>query len=57
MSEHDMHLLYALIPLWAKIEPISGLDPTFYGTGNYHSDVAVYERINTIFNFKTEGSV
>ena len=46
----DRDFLKKFIPPWASEEPLSGIDPTFYGTGTFLGDLAVYERVVKILN-------
>lgn len=47
LKKDDIEFLISLLPDWAKEVP-KGLDPTFYGTGRYETDLEVKQRIDRI---------
>jgi predicted RNA-binding Zn-ribbon protein involved in translation (DUF1610 family) len=46
--KEDVEFLLSLVPDWAKKKPSKGYMPSSYGTGEYESDLIVYERVQEI---------
>ena len=47
LKKDDIEFLISLLPDWTKEVP-KGLDPTFYGTGRYETDLEIKQRIDRI---------
>lgn len=47
MNNDDIRFLLALAPEWAR-KATPGLDPTFYGTGNYDADKTIVDKVKDI---------
>lgn len=44
----DIEYLLSLVPVWVNKKPEEGWMPSSYGTGEYKSDLEVYERVQEI---------
>jgi len=49
LSKEEFNLIYSILPICIKEEPIKNLDPTMYKTGCYNGDIAIYQKIKEIF--------